>query len=47
MKLRPENLNLFIFPARMNPVGQQDDDNVLVQVHPYGRSGKTQVPDTG
>ena len=34
-----------VIPARMNPVGQKDNDNRTIQVHPEGGAGETQVPD--
>ena len=46
MQNRPEIPNFFIVATRMNPIGQKNDDNRTIQIHPEGRACKPQMPDT-
>jgi hypothetical protein len=36
----------FILAGGVDPVGQEDDDNALLEVHPEGRARKTEMADT-
>ena len=46
MELWPEGFNLFIISGRMDSVRKQNHEHIFLQIHPYGRTRKTQMSHT-
>jgi hypothetical protein len=45
MDMRPEIFDLIVFSRRMNPIGQEHNVAIFLQIPPYRAAGETEMSD--